>query len=655
MSENYTIPNRPKPLTVIAADPIVENLDYIQEALNINKELADQVKNKVDATEKGVADGVATLDLNGKLEYSQLPDSARTRVFEVRTLNEQLSLEAFTGDICLRRDLEKTFVLQGDTASEFSNWLEIASIDSGGEIGGNPAYTNKFKEEDWILDGNGYSISYDALEHRQGRIQYLLVNVKDSNGFEVTNSYNVSNEGTVTIYSNVPFNGNIIISNLQGNSENNMYLPYTVISGAVINNEPALLNFYLNTLTLNCSPAITLVDGLNFIRNITSAGELELPSIDGEYIIFIDSANIEENHLTTLSYRKIENYLGVLDRLPNEATNGDRCYIPYQGSYERILDGWKHKAFVPIGKAIVRNTTIATVITYPYNQNGVDINYQSHGFDKLYGNQIEGFEISIKNNYITVEPGKCLIGDTIISNNNTIIKSCITYWVEGNNNGCIHQDDLNPVTKIVYEVINNDQIYYTSLEGEVDETVVPETPIYLDINLNELYKNAELDEFIYNGISTEIIIESSFWAGIYLINNGINTDAIISTSSNNFPLGYNSYRRIGYAFITIGEEVNATSMSQIDNNFYYEPFNYALQTNTYNYVTLPNNTICTIILETLGNDKYHIYSNNHLIGACNSTIQTLQLPIFNNELRIDSINEEELNLQIIAMVDERNG
>ena len=652
MSENYLIPNRPVPLTVVAANPIIENLDYIQEALNTNKQLADQVNNKIDISQKGAVEGVASLDLNGKLVYEQLPDSARTRVFEVRTLTEQLSLEAFTGDICLRRDLEKTFVLQGDNPSEFSNWLEIASIDSGGEIGANPAYANKFTKDNWILDGNNYSITYEPNEHAQGTNQYLLVIVKEEFGNDVITNYNVEETGIVKIFTNIPFDGNIMISNLQGNCKNNMYIPYTVLSGATLDGQPHLLDYYLNTVTLNCSPAVVLIDGLNFIRTIENAEVTELPAVDGEYVLFIDSDKIDNNSLSGLTYRDINSYLGIVESLPNEAVNGSRCYVPYQGSYERVLDSWKHKAFVPIGKVVVKNTTIQTIITYPFNQNNVDINYKSHTFDNLYGKNIEGLNININNNYLTIEPGKCIIGENLVNVSQTIIKNCQDGWVEGNNNGCLNISDFAPNLSTIYEVIKDGVVYYTNVEGLADDIVLTDTAIYEDLELTVIVKLAEDNEFIYNGVTHEIASATEVWAPIYLIYNGVNVDVFISLAEN-FPIGYSAYRRIGYAFLTINEDIQIKKMLQVNDKFYFEKISTLLDDGISLDINLPMNTEYIVNITSEVDQNVNIFTNDILTYSFYGKNATITVPIINGSINVTK-EDYPITVNILGMMDKRN-
>lgn len=74
----------------------------------------------------GTASGnVPVLNSNGKLDSSILPALAITETFVASTQTEMLALTAQTGDICIRTDLNKTFILQESPASTLSNWQEI--------------------------------------------------------------------------------------------------------------------------------------------------------------------------------------------------------------------------------------------------------------------------------------------------------------------------------------------------------------------------------------------------------------------------------------------------------------------------------------------------------------------------------------------------
>jgi hypothetical protein len=67
---------------------------------------------------------VSTL-VDSKIPVSQLPSLAITDVFAVGDQASMLALNAQRGDVAIRSDLNKTFILSADTPSVLSAWLEV--------------------------------------------------------------------------------------------------------------------------------------------------------------------------------------------------------------------------------------------------------------------------------------------------------------------------------------------------------------------------------------------------------------------------------------------------------------------------------------------------------------------------------------------------
>ena len=67
---------------------------------------------------------IATLT-GGKLTPSQIPAIAITDTFVVATEEEMLALDCETGDICIRTDENKTYILQGTDPSKLSDWQQL--------------------------------------------------------------------------------------------------------------------------------------------------------------------------------------------------------------------------------------------------------------------------------------------------------------------------------------------------------------------------------------------------------------------------------------------------------------------------------------------------------------------------------------------------
>ena len=71
---------------------------------------------------------IPVVDSDGFLSSSIIPRIAITNTFVVSSQNEMLKLsQAETGDICIRNDLSKTFILKGEPYSTLANWQELKS------------------------------------------------------------------------------------------------------------------------------------------------------------------------------------------------------------------------------------------------------------------------------------------------------------------------------------------------------------------------------------------------------------------------------------------------------------------------------------------------------------------------------------------------
>lgn len=74
---------------------------------------------------KGAAGGLATLDGSGKIPSSQLPSVAITDTFPVANQAAMLALTAERGDVAIRSDLNKSFILATDDPTQLANWKEL--------------------------------------------------------------------------------------------------------------------------------------------------------------------------------------------------------------------------------------------------------------------------------------------------------------------------------------------------------------------------------------------------------------------------------------------------------------------------------------------------------------------------------------------------
>ena len=80
-----------------------------------------------DAAQKGVPGGYAALDGAGKLNPSTLPAIAVTDTFVVASQAAMLALTAETGDVAVRTDVSRSFILRGADPAILANWVELAT------------------------------------------------------------------------------------------------------------------------------------------------------------------------------------------------------------------------------------------------------------------------------------------------------------------------------------------------------------------------------------------------------------------------------------------------------------------------------------------------------------------------------------------------
>ena len=119
-------------------------------------------------TQKGAASGIASLDGSGLIPTGQLPALAITETSVVVSQAAMLALTAQVGDVAVRTDVNKSFILTASPASTLGNWQELLT------------------PTDAVLsvDGNtgAVSLSGTYLNRTTGQ---LLGNL-DANNFKVT-------------------------------------------------------------------------------------------------------------------------------------------------------------------------------------------------------------------------------------------------------------------------------------------------------------------------------------------------------------------------------------------------------------------------------------------------------------------------------------
>jgi hypothetical protein len=74
---------------------------------------------------KGVPNGVAGLDNFGKIPAEQIPAIAISDTFVVNSAAAMTTLFAEIGDVAVRTDLNKSFILAAAPPTNVNNWVEL--------------------------------------------------------------------------------------------------------------------------------------------------------------------------------------------------------------------------------------------------------------------------------------------------------------------------------------------------------------------------------------------------------------------------------------------------------------------------------------------------------------------------------------------------
>lgn len=97
----------------------------------VTSAIQTQLNDKINSSLIGANNGVASLGSDGKINSNQLPPLAITETFPVSTQAQMLALTAQQGDVAIRSDINKTFILRQEPASAIANWSEMLMPASG--------------------------------------------------------------------------------------------------------------------------------------------------------------------------------------------------------------------------------------------------------------------------------------------------------------------------------------------------------------------------------------------------------------------------------------------------------------------------------------------------------------------------------------------
>ena len=120
-------------------------------------------------TQKGVANGLAELDGNGLVPTHHLPALAISETFVVASQAAMLALTAQIGDVAVRTDVNKSFILTATPASTLANWQELLT------------------PTDAVLSVDGSTGAISLSGTYLNRTSGQLLGALDANTFKITN------------------------------------------------------------------------------------------------------------------------------------------------------------------------------------------------------------------------------------------------------------------------------------------------------------------------------------------------------------------------------------------------------------------------------------------------------------------------------------
>jgi hypothetical protein len=114
-----------------------------------NTDLTNGLALKLDASQRGAASGVASLDINSKVPATQIPVVSFQSANVVASQTAMLGLSsAVVGSIAIRTDVNRNFILSGANPAILGNWVELAVPTSVTTINGIPgAYVTLTTDE----------------------------------------------------------------------------------------------------------------------------------------------------------------------------------------------------------------------------------------------------------------------------------------------------------------------------------------------------------------------------------------------------------------------------------------------------------------------------------------------------------------------------
>lgn len=144
--DNTSDANKPVSTATQAALDLKADISYVDSENTLNEKLAN----------KAQPNGYASLDSGGKVPSGQLPDISITNTFVVSSQSAMLALSAQVGDVAVRTDVSKSFILTASDPSILANWQELlAPLDSVTSVNGRTGTVIGLAEDNSVVHLSG--------------------------------------------------------------------------------------------------------------------------------------------------------------------------------------------------------------------------------------------------------------------------------------------------------------------------------------------------------------------------------------------------------------------------------------------------------------------------------------------------------------------
>lgn len=179
-------------------DKTAVGLSNVDNTSDLNKPISTATQTALNTKEntanKNTANGYAGLGSDGKLISNQLPAITITDTFVVGSQAAMLALTAETGDVAVRTDLSKSYILKGSNTSVLADWQELLSPVDGvtsvfGRVGSVVANTGDYTTAQ-VTETTNKKYQTDA--------QALYNDATSSIQTQLNGKENLSNKSTIT-------------------------------------------------------------------------------------------------------------------------------------------------------------------------------------------------------------------------------------------------------------------------------------------------------------------------------------------------------------------------------------------------------------------------------------------------------------------------